>query len=189
MPAVQYWGYQLGESSQKVHLTDAMTDILHNRRYPEDVYDGVGTSLGNPWYLATASMAELFYRAVHEYSISSSSITVTNASIPFWNYFSPITKSTYGGLPIYVAGQTFAPSSAQYSSMIQSLQGWADAFMRRVKYHTPADGSLTEEYNRNTGVPTGATDLTWSYASVLTAAMARAEARGDTGYLNALANL
>lgn len=28
-------------------------------RYPEDVYDGVGTSLGNPWYLATSAMAEV----------------------------------------------------------------------------------------------------------------------------------
>ena len=50
--------------------------------------------------------------------------------------------------------------------------------MRTVKYYTPADGHLAEEFNRDTGVAQGAADLTWSYASVLTAAFARAEERG-----------
>lgn len=29
-------------------------------RYPEDVYDGIGVSQGNPWFLTTAAMAEAF---------------------------------------------------------------------------------------------------------------------------------
>ena len=64
-----------------------------------------------------------------------------------------------------------------------------DAFMRTIKHYTPADGHLSEEFNRNTGVPQGAADLTWSYASVLTAAFARAELRGQTAYARNLANL
>ncbi|KAJ1938405.1 hypothetical protein EC988_007604, partial [Linderina pennispora] len=31
-------------------------------RYPEDVYNGDGTSMGNPWSLATSAMAEYHYR-------------------------------------------------------------------------------------------------------------------------------
>ncbi|KAJ2539226.1 hypothetical protein EV175_006370 [Coemansia sp. RSA 1933] len=31
-------------------------------RYPEDVYDGVGTSRGNPWSLVTSALAEYHYR-------------------------------------------------------------------------------------------------------------------------------
>jgi glucoamylase len=61
--------------------------------------------------------------------------------------------------------------------------------MRTVKYYTPDDGSLAEEFNRDTGAPQGAADLTWSYASVLTAAFARAELRGENGYVRSLANL
>jgi len=31
-------------------------------RYPEDIYDGVSTSIGNPWYITTLTMAEYMYR-------------------------------------------------------------------------------------------------------------------------------
>ena len=40
--------------------------------------------------------------------------------------------------------------------------------VRRVKYHTAADGSLSEQFNRNTGFETSYGDLSWSYASLLT---------------------
>ncbi|KAI7966267.1 hypothetical protein MJO29_002015 [Puccinia striiformis f. sp. tritici] len=31
-------------------------------RYPEDIYDGVSTSIGNPWFITTLTMAEYLYR-------------------------------------------------------------------------------------------------------------------------------
>ncbi|KAA1097779.1 Glucoamylase, intracellular sporulation-specific [Puccinia graminis f. sp. tritici] len=31
-------------------------------RYPEDIYDGVSTSVGNPWFITTLTMAEYIYR-------------------------------------------------------------------------------------------------------------------------------
>lgn len=151
-----------------------------NSRYPEDVYNGTGTSLGNPWYLTTAAVAELLYRAANSYSISGS-IAVTNTSLPFWTYFASTTNVT--------EGSTYTSSSATYSNLVASLEGWADAFVRRIKYHTPAGGHLPEEFNRDTGVPQGAADLTWSYASLLTAAFARAELTGDTSYISTLANM
>ena len=153
---------------------------LNARRYPEDVYNGTGTSLGNPWYLTTAAMAELFYRAAASYN-TSGVIEVTNTSLPFWNYFAPSANAT--------AGSAYSSPSATYSSLIGSLEGWADAFVRRIKYHTPAGGHLSEEFNRNTGVAQGAADLTWSYASLLTTAFARAELRGETSYIPTLANM
>ena len=156
-----------------------MTDSI-DRRYPEDVYNGTGTSLGNPWYLTTAAVAELFYRAANSYN-SSGSIAVTNTSLPFWAYFAPSANAT--------AGSTYTSPSATYSSLIAGLEGWADAFVRRIKYHTPAGGHLTEEFNRDTGVPQGAADLTWSYASLLTTAFARAELTGDASYIPTLANM
>lgn len=73
--------------------------------------------------------------------------------------------------------------------MLAALQGWGDAFMRTAKYYTPAGGHLAEEINRDTGVPQGAADLTWSYASILTAALARADASGDRRYASQLAGL
>ncbi|KAK4986607.1 hypothetical protein LTR50_005217 [Elasticomyces elasticus] len=149
-------------------------------RYPEDVYNGTGFGLGNPWYLCTAAMAEHFYRAASEYK-SAGSIVVTSVSIPFFNYFAP-----QAGVS---AGSTYKANSAAFKDIIQSLEGWADAFIRRIKYHTPADGHLAEEFNKDTGVPQGAADLTWSYASLLTASFARAELMGSPNYVTRLANM
>ncbi|KAK0969984.1 hypothetical protein LTS01_015969 [Friedmanniomyces endolithicus] len=151
-------------------------------RYPEDVYNGTGTQTngGNPWYLCTAALAQLFYSASTSYA-DAGSISLTNTSKPFFDYFAPA-----AGLQV---GQTYTYGSRKYNQAISGLNGWGDAFLRTVKHYTPADGYLSEEYNRNTGVPQGAGDLTWSYASVLTAAFARAEVRGQKGYVRNLADL
>ncbi|TKX20854.1 glucoamylase-like protein [Elsinoe australis] len=151
-------------------------------RYPEDVYNGTGTedNGGNPWYLATATMAEMLYRGVSEYR-SAGSITVTNTSLPFFTYFASAT-------PVNV-GSTYGANSTEFDGLIEAMLGWGDAFLRRIKYHTPETGSLSEQYNRNTGVSQGAADLTWSYAALLEAAIARADVSGDEDYTTTLANL
>lgn len=151
-------------------------------RYPEDVYNGTGTQTngGNPWYLCTAALSQYMYAASSSYN-AAGSISITNTSLPFFTYFAP-----EAALEV---GQTYTYGSPQYDQVVNSLNGWGDAFMRTIKFYTPADGHLSEEFNRNTGVPQGAADLTWSYASVLTAAFARAEVRGQKGYARSLANL
>lgn len=150
-------------------------------RYPEDIYNGTGTETdgGNPWNLCTAAMAQYIYSAVSEYN-AAGCIEVTDTSLPFFTYYAPAAALT--------PGQYFA-GSAGFKTTVSALEGWGDAFMRRIKFHTPADGHLSEEYNRNDGVPQGAGDLTWSYASLLTAAFARAELRGQAHFAANLADL
>ena len=151
-------------------------------RYPEDVYNGTGTQEngGNPWYLCTAAMAQYMYATASEYN-GAGSITVTNVSLPFFTYFTPKAN--------LAEGQTYGYDSQAFRKAVNGMEGWGDAFMRRIKYHTPSDGHLAEEINRNTGAAQGAADLTWSYASVLTAAFARAELMGKRQYVKNLANL
>jgi glucoamylase len=55
----------------------------------------------------------------------------------------------------------------------------ADAQFNRVHRHRLPDGGLPEQFDRNTGYVRGARDLTWSYASYLTAYLACLEA-GNT---------
>lgn len=176
-------------------------------RYPEDTYDGLTTSaLGNPWYLATISMAEFMYRAALGFK-KAGSITITATSEPFWSYFAPqvpthsqidnaksvpfwwfiATPEQNDSVRLHLI--TYDSDSIEFSILIAALEGWGDAFLRTVKYYTPEDGRLAEEFNRDTGAPQGAADLTWSYASLLTAAFARAEAMGDAGYVEQLAAL
>jgi glucoamylase len=153
-------------------------------RYPEDVYDGYGTKTngGNPWFLCTAALAELFYHAANELRTSASSLTVSNVSAPFWAYFAPA-----AGL---AKDSTYSVGSSQFEGAIAALEGWADAFMRRIRYHSAgADGHLAEEFHRETGYEQGAADLTWSYAAFLTAAFARAQLMNDTGYVEGIAEL
>ena len=150
-------------------------------RYPEDIYNGTGTADqgGNPWYLCTAAMAELFYRAANEIQ-TSGNLTISSTSQAFWAYYAPTGNFTTG---------SYAKGSAQVTAAVGALSGWGDAFMRTIKYHAGATGHLPEEFNRNTGFSQGAADLTWSYAGLLTAAFARAELNGDANYTSSLANL
>jgi glucoamylase len=125
-------------------------------------------------------MGELFYRAAYDFQ-NIGTLSVTNTSLPFWTYFAPM-----AGLK---AGSSYPSGSPTFVAAISALEGWADAFMRRVKFHAPADKRLAEEYDRNDGSNTGAKDLTWSYASVLNAAFARARLMNNTEYIVDLANM
>lgn len=86
-------------------------------------------------------------------------------------------------------GQTYQHNSTQFNSVIDSVNGWGDAFMRTIKYYTPSDQSLTEEFDRDNGTPQGCADLTWSYASILTSAFQRAKTRNNKKFVQGLANL
>lgn len=125
-------------------------------------------------------MAELFYLAALDFQ-TAGSLTVDDTSLAFWTYFAP-------GASVD-SGQTYNSESASFGIAISALEGWADAFMRRIKFHTPTDMRLAEEYNRDTGNSTGALDLTWSYASLLTASFARAKLTNNTSYITDVANL
>ncbi|KAG5727146.1 Glucoamylase [Termitomyces sp. T112] len=64
-------------------------------------------------------------------------------------------------------------SSKTYTILVNAIKQHADDFLAVNAKYTPADGSLSEQYNRETGVPLSAKHLTWSYASALTAFAAR----------------
>ncbi|KAF9046528.1 glucoamylase [Panaeolus papilionaceus] len=125
-------------------------------RYPEDVYFN-----GNPWYLTTNAVAEQLYDAIIVWK-QQGSITVTATSLAFFKQFqSSITAGTY------------ASSTSTFTSLISAIQTFADGFLAINAKYTPSNGGLAEQYDRNTGSPLSAVDLTWSYASALTAFAAR----------------
>jgi len=83
-----------------------------------------------------------------------------------------------GGNPWVLA--TMAAAEYSYKRGLQTYgskaQRWlklGDQFVQRTQFHSFPDGSLSEQFNRDTGFMTSAADLTWSYSSVLTAAWAR----------------
>ncbi|TGJ85214.1 hypothetical protein E0Z10_g3547 [Xylaria hypoxylon] len=126
-------------------------------RYPEDSYYN-----GNPWYLNTLAAAEQLYDALYVWQ-TSGSITVTSTSLAFFRALVPS-----------VAAGTYPSTSATYTTIYNAVFLYADGFVGKVQQYAQTNGSLAEQYDRNTGAALSARDLTWSYASFLTAAARRA---------------
>lgn len=120
-------------------------------RYSEDVYYN-----GNPWYLATLAAAEQLYSAVYQWK-HIGSITVDSANGAFFKDLLSVSAGTYKS------------DTSQFKSIVEKVTAYADDFVAVVQKYTPSDGSLAEQFNRNTGAPLSAKDLTWSYAAFLTA--------------------
>ena len=141
-------------------------------RYPEDVYDGYGTSNrgGNPWFLCTSSAAEILYRTASHFSIASN-LTITDMGLPFY-------EALLATSSLDIETGTFGPSDALFHSIIERLQATGDQFLDVVRTHVDAEGSMSEQFDRVTGYMRGAEDLTWSYGAFLQAVRARTVARG-----------
>ncbi|KAF8073537.1 glycoside hydrolase family 15 protein [Lyophyllum atratum] len=132
------------------------TSGIATGRYPEDVYYN-----GNPWYLATAAVAEQLYDALIVWK-AQGSLTVTSVSLAFFRQFAPT-----------VTAGTYASTTSTYTTLVNAIKVHADDFLAVNAKYTPTDGSLAEQFNRDTGAPLSAVHLTWSYASALTAFAAR----------------
>ncbi|KAK3321436.1 glucan 1, 4-alpha-glucosidase [Cercophora scortea] len=126
-------------------------------RYAEDTYYN-----GNPWYLSTLAAAEQLYDSIYVWK-QQASITVTSVSLAFFKDLVPS-----------IAVGTYSSTSTTYTSIISAVQTYADGYLNIVAKYAHANGSLPEQFDRNTGTPLSASDLTWSYAALLSAKARRA---------------
>ncbi|KAI0090795.1 Six-hairpin glycosidase-like protein [Irpex rosettiformis] len=125
-------------------------------RYAEDIYYN-----GNPWYLSGFAVAEQLYDALIVWN-AEGFLDVTPTSLAFFQQFSDD-----------VDIGTYADSTPTFKLLTNAVKSFADGFIEVNAKYTPPDGSLAEQFDRNNGTPTSATDLTWSYAAALTAFAAR----------------
>jgi len=127
-------------------------------RYPEDVYYG-----GNPWFLATNAFAEYYYRLRAELS-QLSTITITDKNIDFF-------ERLIQDHPLKIHQQLPVDGN-----LLNKISSKGDEFLKRTRFHIgPNSNSMMEQYQRDHGYQLSAKDLTWSYASFITAMKARAE--------------
>jgi glucoamylase len=127
-------------------------------RYPEDVYYD-----GNPWYLATSAAAEQLYDAMMTWE-QGGGVTVTDVSLAFFRDLVPD-----------VAVGVHEVGSPTYARIMAATIAYADGFMDVVRRYTPLNGTMSEQFGKESGEPLSAHDLTWSYASFLTAVTRRAK--------------
>lgn len=125
-------------------------------RYPEDRYDGLTTDgLGNPWFLTTAGVAELHYRAARR----------LDAALEF-------RRDALNGAFLDAVGAPRAVTvfrGTAKDNLVGKIRDRGDAFLSRASFHGFPDGRLSEQIHRDSGYMQGASNLTWSYASYLTA--------------------
>jgi glucoamylase len=107
-------------------------------------------------------VAEQLYDALLTWN-SIGSLEVTPISLAFFQQFDSS-----------VAAGTYASSSSTYATLTAATKSFADGMVEIVAKFTPVDGGLSEQFDKKTGAPLSAIDLTWSYASALTAFAARA---------------
>jgi|GEM_PF-325945 len=132
-------------------------------RYPEDKYVG-----GNPWVLLTAAYAQLEYMAAAEYE-SRGAIPIEAADLSFFQELvgDPADKAALK------AGATLSSGDPLFDKVIKGLASDGDLELACIKKHANADGSLSEQMDKDSGYMASARDLTWNYASMLTALQAR----------------
>ncbi|KAL2911462.1 hypothetical protein HK105_209074 [Polyrhizophydium stewartii] len=139
-------------------------------RYPEDIYDGIGFSGGNPWPLATVALAEQAYRNAAHYC-ETATLPVTSALA---GYLSTLAKTN-------VATGTYASSAPQFAPAIKAMFAYGDSVMARTvqlaAQQNDGDVSLSEEWQRSTGNKQGAPKLTWSAVAFMQAVRVQGASR------------
>lgn len=114
-----------------------------------------------PWYLTTLAAAEQLYDSLYVWD-AQGSLDITPISLAFFQIFN--SSAAVG---------TYTSSSTVYLHLTSAIKTYADGFVSIVAKYTPEDGGLAEQYSKSDGKPLSAVDLTWSYASALTAFRAR----------------
>lgn len=135
-------------------------------RYPEDIYNGVSTSRGNPWFLTTLAMAQYCFTVRNEYA-KSKTIEVTKLDAPFLQL--ALNASGLKGVALHYG----RANTQLYNALQLGLTRLGDNFFNTVLQYAGENGALSEEFNRDTGVMQGARNLTWSFAAFITATWAR----------------
>jgi glucoamylase len=123
-------------------------------RYPGDVYDGDSdTQVGDhPWAVSTANFAELYYRLAKQIT-SIGTIPLDSLSASFFNQIG-INAST-------------SPAAAA-----SALQTAGDRMLQAVVFHSD-HLELSEQFDATSGYEKSVRNLSWSYASFLSAVRAK----------------
>lgn len=123
-------------------------------RYPGDTYDGDNDQPtdDHPWAISTANFAELYYRLAEQITAS--------GTIPFDDLSAPF----FGQVGVTA---TTAPADA-----VTALTGAADQMLQAVLFHSD-HLELSEQFDASTGYEKSVSNLSWSYASFLSAVRAR----------------
>lgn len=147
-------------------------------RYPEDVYDGIVQSIGHPWFLCTHGVAEvLAITARHFAALPSEPIVVTEATASFWTKASSAgaaaTEKGASSVGIGTYARAHPDTGKTYEALLTGLQRMVDGYLGVCDEFVGRHDRMSEQIERRRGAMRGARELSWSYASFLSAMAAR----------------
>lgn len=139
-------------------------------RYPNDVYDGYQNEYGNPWVLTTNALAQYYYTLANVY-LKQGTIPITKGNILFFRQIDSL-----WGEKEEVVLRTANPE--KFYAIIKGLIAQGDQALANVKryaqcYDNRSCLHFAEQIDRTSGNQTSAKDLTWGYASILSAMQSR----------------
>lgn len=134
-------------------------------RYPEDVYDGVGMTGANPWFICTSWFGRYYYKLAEHY-LREGKMDIHPSQAAFFQHL-------LGDMQLKVPSATVEKKSPLFSAILNSLMRKGDDYAEWILAHIPADGSMSEQIQRDTGKPQGARDLGWSYVEMVNLAEER----------------
>lgn len=129
-------------------------------RGPDDDYYG-----GNAFFFLTAAFAEHDFRVASRLVRQQGVLRADKNRLPTLRHIlqADVQEGAEFALPSKVLADAFVREG--------------EAFLQTILDVIPPDGSMSEQFNKEDGSPVSARDLSWSYASVLTAVLAREEWR------------
>jgi len=133
-------------------------------RYETDIYDGNQSIYGNPWFLCSNLLAAVYY-AIAKQLLKGRKVKLTFVTQQFFHQVAPLVQ--------FEIDEVLSSKHASFEALIQSLIQQGDAILRSVKKHcityndTPLH--MSEQIDRASGEQVSARDLSWSYASLLSA--------------------
>ncbi|CAO1635989.1 unnamed protein product [Sympodiomycopsis kandeliae] len=166
----------LSTLNRNVEIFSVVYDVNKNRkpqdgvlcgRYPEDVYNGVNTTVGNPWFLTTFAVSNVLYLTIAHYARTSKPIIVNPATTL------PLFTKAYPELQQTNSSVTYTRGSKEWEGILRGLRRIADNFLANASKYAADDGKMAEQIDRYTGRMRGARELSWSFASLLAAHQAR----------------
>ena len=134
-------------------------------RYPEDVYDGIGMGgqEGNAWFITTHALAELHCKLATRFE----QLGHVKAQPGLKRFLRPFLSVKLMGL--LDKGEVLK-NPFVVKNIVTQIRAQGIRYLENTIQHGDKDGHFSEQINRHSGDLQGAHDLSWSYASFITAA-------------------
>ena len=155
------------ESLYKINVDNKMQGVkgLLIGRYTQDIYDGNQSIYGNPWFLCTNLLAGTYY-ALAKQLLQGETILVNTLVQQFLLQTAPNVT--------FLLNDIINSKHKNFSKFIACLLEEGDAILSLIKKYciTYEDGSamhMSEQIDRASGEQVSARDLSWSYATLISA--------------------